>query len=149
MADKDSKLLKWLWKNPKGDQGKTKFQKKDLNVDHRWISVHGIEQEEIRLHPIFHVTQLNRELAFSVHVWILQMVFTAPWMAQWARYRWYLHGGQLYTRGRSSLTAGRAVVAHSYNAATNMSPQTAHASHSLSVIHPAAVLFIHLAGRHW
>ena len=30
-----------------------------------------------------------------------------------------------------------------------MVPQSAHASHSLSVIHPAAVLFIHLAGRCW
>ena len=68
MVNKDSKSSKSFWKNPKGDQGTTKFQKKDLNVDHRWISVHGIEQEEIRLHPIFHVTQPNRELAFSVHV---------------------------------------------------------------------------------
>ena len=41
------------------------------------------------------------------------------------------------------------VVARSYNAATNMFPESAHASHSLSVIHPAAVLFIHLAGRRW
>ena len=82
----------------KGDQGKTKFQKKDLNVDHRWISVHGIEQEEIRLHPIFHVTQLNRELAFSVHVWILQMVFTAPgWLNEPGTDGIYMVGS--FTRG--------------------------------------------------
>ena len=29
---------------------------------------------------------------------LLQMVFTAPPMAQWSLYRWYLHGGRPYTR---------------------------------------------------
>ena len=65
----------------------------------------------------------------------VQMVFT--W---WAA----LHAGAFFLNSWPV-----PVVAHSYNAATNMFPQSAHASHSLSVIHPAAVLFIHLAGRHW
>ena len=63
----------------------------------------------------------------------VQMVFT--W---WAA----LHAGAFFLNSWPV-----PVVAHSYNAATNMFPQSAHASHSLSVIHPAAVLFIHLAGR--
>ena len=65
----------------------------------------------------------------------VQMVFT--W---WAA----LHAGAFFLNSWPV-----PVVAHSYNAATNMFPQSAHASHSLSVIHPAAVLFIHLAGRRW